>query len=155
MAPGRANLLLDQVEVVEQPFSRRRNPSIGLDCGREHIEGTQEDAFVIGQSSQQPVPNVPHSQLMRAGKELAVSTHLLTAEQLGPWQQVFAPRFVRRCISAQAHPKVCQRFSNGLAVNVQLSNFLSFRHTPLFIPPWAARPWAAWTRRARGGNQRG
>jgi hypothetical protein len=30
--PGCANLLFDQIEIIEQPFTGRRNPAVRLDC---------------------------------------------------------------------------------------------------------------------------
>jgi hypothetical protein len=49
MPPGHAYLFLDQVEVVEEPFSGRRDPAIGRHRRREQIAGFEEDALVCSQ----------------------------------------------------------------------------------------------------------
>ena len=52
VSPGRADLFFDQIEVVEQPFTRWRNPAIRADRLRQQAAGAGEHAFILSQSHQ-------------------------------------------------------------------------------------------------------
>jgi hypothetical protein len=82
VSPCGADLFLDEVKVVEQPFSRRRDAAI-LGGGRgEPPRGVDECMFVGGQPRQQAVRTRARRELVGGGKSLAVLHHLLAAEQL-------------------------------------------------------------------------
>jgi hypothetical protein len=49
---GRANLLFDEIEIVEQPFPGRRDPAVRLDRGRQQVAGLDQDRLVLGQPLQ-------------------------------------------------------------------------------------------------------
>jgi len=79
MSLGRANLFFDQIEVVEQPFPGRRNPTIRHD--RLH----QQARFLSGCLHSRPVApgadqeNIP-AQFVQAARS-AMLLHLIAAEQ--------------------------------------------------------------------------
>ncbi len=58
MPPGGANLLFNQIEVVEQPFPGRRNPAVCLYRLRQQIVDADQDAFILGQSCQKAIRSV-------------------------------------------------------------------------------------------------
>jgi hypothetical protein len=43
-----SNLLFDQIEVVEQPFSGRCNPAVGLNRLHQQIAGFNQETFILG-----------------------------------------------------------------------------------------------------------
>ena len=55
MFPGGADLLLDQVEVVEQPFPSRRNPPVGRNRLGQQVADPKQNVFVLGQPGQELV----------------------------------------------------------------------------------------------------
>ena len=55
MPLGEADLLFDQVDVVEQPFGRRRQMALGLHRGLEHRPGAIQHAPVVEQALQQTI----------------------------------------------------------------------------------------------------
>ena len=89
---GGADLLLDQVEIVEQPFTGRRDRALGLDRRGEQIEGAQQGLLVRRQPRQQEVGDAPAGQRMDPGQRLAVAAHLPAAEQLGAQRRWFVDR---------------------------------------------------------------
>ena len=125
VSPGRADLLFDQVEVVEQPFPGRRNRALRLDRCSEQIEGTDQDAFVLRQPREEPVRNAFQSQTVRARQGLAMALHLLAAEQLRAQRLFVAGETISRCDSPQPHPKARQRPANRLAARLQFRDFIS------------------------------
>src|SRR6185437_8668984 len=52
---GEADLLVDEVEVVEQPFRRRGDAPPGRGCFRQQVAGAQQEHLVGGQPRQQQV----------------------------------------------------------------------------------------------------
>ncbi len=78
---GGADLLFDQVEVIEQPLAGWRDALAG---GRrlQNVAGADEDRFVAGQPREQPVARVSRAQRVRPRKGPAVLLHLVGAEQL-------------------------------------------------------------------------
>ncbi len=68
MPARRADLLLDDVEIVEQPVAGRRDSAIVGDRIGEHGRGLDQDRFVFGQARQQPVRHVFGRFLMRSGQ---------------------------------------------------------------------------------------
>ena len=78
-----ANLLFDQVEIVEQPFPGRRDRLAGGERRLQQLAGRHQDAFVLGQALEQPVAArtqaAPRPQLVRARQGLAMALHLVGA----------------------------------------------------------------------------
>jgi hypothetical protein len=81
--PGRADLFLDQVEVVEQPFARRRDAQPRPDGRRQHVERADQHAFVLVEPVEQSRARPRRAQGVNAGEGPAVLLHLVGAEQLG------------------------------------------------------------------------
>ena len=84
MAAGDADLLFDQVEIVEQPFGRRRDLAAGLDGGGQLGAGCGNDGGIVGQARQQAVGSALIAQHMPGGHILAMRSHLGCTEQFGP-----------------------------------------------------------------------
>ena len=63
---GRADLLFDQVEVVEQPFAGRRDPAVRRDRRGQQVAGFEQDALVLGQPREQLVRRAARRQPVRA-----------------------------------------------------------------------------------------
>ena len=81
--PGRADLLLDQVEVVEQPFPCRDDAAVGRQRLGQKLAGFDQDSFVVGQPREQAIRSPSSRQLVRSGQGPPVLLHLVGAEQLG------------------------------------------------------------------------
>jgi hypothetical protein len=83
---GGADLLFDEVEVVEEPFPGRRDARSGRDGRLQQLAGGHQRAFVLRQAREQPVPAAtrPASrvQLVPACQRLAVALHLVGAVEL-------------------------------------------------------------------------
>ena len=79
-----ADLLLDEVEVVEQPLARRRNRGARLDRCRQQIAGFEQDGLVLRQAREQQIAPAFRSQCMRRRERPAVMLHLIGAEELRP-----------------------------------------------------------------------
>ena len=67
---GRADLLFDQVEVVEQPFRGGRDAAVRRDRRRQQVADFDQDAFVLGQPRQQPVGRAPGASRCAAARFL-------------------------------------------------------------------------------------
>ena len=79
---GGVDLLLEQVEVVEQPIRRRADASAPLvRCG-EQLVGVNEHAFVVRQPREQPAGRAIVCEAMGAGDQARMSLQLLDGEQL-------------------------------------------------------------------------
>jgi hypothetical protein len=89
---GRADLLFDEVEVVEQPFPRRGDTPLGRDRRRQQIADVDQNDFVRGQPPQQVVRRSSQSELVRGRKRLAVLFHLIGTEQLRSQRRLFLRR---------------------------------------------------------------
>src|SRR6185503_9344057 len=55
VALGGADLLFDQMEVVEQPFPGRRDPAARRDGRLQELAGGNQDTFVPGQAREELV----------------------------------------------------------------------------------------------------
>ena len=84
MSFSHANLFFNQVEIIQQPFSCRRNPAIRLDGLCQKVVDSKQNPFVVGQSRQQFVVYIPLTQCMLASQGLAVLLHLVRAEKFRP-----------------------------------------------------------------------
>ena len=83
MPPGSANLLFDEIEIVEQPFPRRDDAAIGRQRLGQQPASFDQDSFVVGESCQQAIGGPARRQLVRGGQEPPVLLHLVVAEQFG------------------------------------------------------------------------
>jgi hypothetical protein len=61
MSPGGAYLLFNQIEVVEEPFTGRRNSAVCLNRLRHQILDANQEAFILSQSFQEPIRSVPRA----------------------------------------------------------------------------------------------
>ena len=97
MPPCGADLLVDQIQIIEQPFAGGSNPVAALDrVGEERTTVTQY-RFVAGQAQQQAVRTLAEKDLVFASEHTSVLFHLIRAEQLGTqWRITFAGTVVDR-----------------------------------------------------------
>ena len=84
VTPGGPDLLLDQVEVVEQPLARRRDPAILLERGRDEGEGRDEDGLVLGEAGEETVVAAVHVDGVPGRHLGCVQRQLLGREELAP-----------------------------------------------------------------------
>ena len=96
MSPGRSNLLLDQIEVIEEPFSGGGDSVFRLDRVRQELAGFDEEVLIVGQPPEQSIVRAFRAQLMGAGKRFAVLLHLLGAEQFRAQRWLVAGKFMRQ-----------------------------------------------------------
>ncbi|MDE1927316.1 MAG: hypothetical protein KGL18_08655 [Burkholderiales bacterium] len=82
MAPGHAHLLLDEVEVVEQPFAGGRDAALLVGAAGELGAGVGQHLLVVAEPAQQPVPRAQRRQLVAGGELPAMLLHLVGGEQL-------------------------------------------------------------------------
>ena len=80
----RANLLFDQIEVVQEPLCGRFNTAIIIGGRCHEIVGRDEDAFVIVEAWQQSVVASPRGQGMRHRNHFGVPFQLLDAVEFRP-----------------------------------------------------------------------
>ena len=100
--PRRANLFLNQIKVVKQPFPGRCYAAIRPDVLCQQGVNVKQNMFISGQALQKAVVVRPGRQLMCARKYLAVLLHLGGTEQLRPQGRFIAEKTMRRVTSAQA-----------------------------------------------------
>ena len=84
VAPCGPDLLLDQVEVVEQPLARRRDPAILLERGCDECEGRDEDGLVLGEAGEETVVAAVHVDGVPGRHLGCVQRELLRREELAP-----------------------------------------------------------------------
>jgi hypothetical protein len=106
MKPGKADLLLDQIEIVEQPLAGRRHAASGFDRFRQQPGCLDQYLFVVGQSRQQAIRAACVRIPMHASEKLAVLFHLVAAEQLRPQRRLARIRQVSRPRPASRFPFV-------------------------------------------------
>ena len=80
---GGADLLFDEIEIIEQPFPGRHHPAALRGRRRQQFAHVDQGAFVLCQPSQEPVRCLPGNQPVRGRERLAVQRHLIGAVQLG------------------------------------------------------------------------
>ena len=84
IAPDLADLVLDDVEIVDQPFGRRRDRIVV--AGRRDdgaIGGQQNPAVVAQPRRQRPAGNGPRRDALGGGKAFGMLLETLDAEELG------------------------------------------------------------------------
>ena len=91
-----ADLLLDQVEVVEQPLAGRRHAAAGRDRLGQLLENPAENFLVGGQARQQLVGSAFRRERMRLRQVPAVLLHLVGAEELRPQGRLLERRVHRQ-----------------------------------------------------------
>ena len=94
--PRGADLLFDQVEVVEQPFGRRRDAALGVGGRRRAAcRASTRTRSLSARRASSRSGSARVAQHVRAREALAVPRHLLRAEQLGAQRRVFDFEIVR------------------------------------------------------------
>ena len=119
--PGRANLLLDEVEVVEEPLGCRCDASVRRDRLGQQVADFDQDAIVLREPRQQPV-RVARRQTVREREVPAVLLHLIGAEQLRPQRRLLADVFRVRTRAAEACSDREQSVEKRLLARVQFTN---------------------------------
>src|SRR6476620_445203 len=105
MSPGRANLLFDQVEVIEEPFPGRGDTAFRPDCSGQKFAGADEEVFVFSQPREKFVFGGFPAQFMRGGERLAMLLHLVGAEQLRTQRSRIGGEFFGGAISTENRPE--------------------------------------------------
>ena len=82
MPTRQPDLLLDQIEIVEQPGLCWHDPLSRCDCGCHHVIGCQQNARIVRQPWQQPIRTRIWINFMLARQRDRVTLQLLDAEQL-------------------------------------------------------------------------
>ena len=124
---GRADLLFDQVEIVEQPFRGGRDAAIGRDRCRQQAANFDQDAFVLGQPCQQLVGRATRRQPVRDREVLAVLLHLIGAEQLRSQRRLFHGVFPGGLGAAEACRDIEQSLKNRSPAHVQFILYLAVK----------------------------
>ncbi len=89
MPGGHPDLVLDQIKIVEQPFTGRRDPSVLLDGFGQQLGRRDQDRVVLCEPGQQLVGDALGRELVRSSERLAVLLHLVGAEQFSTQRQLF------------------------------------------------------------------
>jgi hypothetical protein len=116
MSFGRANLFFDQIEVVEQPFPGRRNPTIRHDRLHQQAAGSGQDAFILGQSRQELIRRISRAQFVQARQGPAMLLHLIAAEQFRSQRWLADGVLFCQTVSAETRPQMGQNPGKGLSV---------------------------------------
>ncbi len=90
MALGRADLLLDQVEIIVQPLACRCQQLIRRYCLGQYAADIEQLSFVLIQAGQKLIRAAAGRQLVRGRQNPAVQFHLVRAEQLRSQRKLFA-----------------------------------------------------------------
>ena len=107
-----ADLLFDQVEIVEQPFARRRDAPIRPHRRGQQIAGVAQHHLVRGEPGKELVRPAAMRQLVRGCQRPPVLLHLLGAEELGAQRRQIVLR-QRRAVTAH---EVAERLSDDRVV---------------------------------------
>jgi hypothetical protein len=62
------DLLFDQVEIIEQPFARRRDAQFRPDRDRQGVAGIDQDLLVLVETPQQTVLRCETAERVRSGQ---------------------------------------------------------------------------------------
>ena len=122
---GRADLLLDQVEIVEQPFRGGRDAAVRRDRRGQQVADFDQDGFVLGQPRQQLV-GAARRQPVRDREALAVLLHLIGAEQLRSQRRFFVGVSRERVGATEARRDLEQSFEDRPLAHIQFGNSLLF-----------------------------
>ena len=80
VAPRGADLLFDQVKIIQQPFRGGRNLASAFHRGRQLVDGGRDQGRIVGQARQQAVAAMVLAHRVAGGHVLAVGGHLHGAE---------------------------------------------------------------------------
>jgi hypothetical protein len=80
VAPGGADLLLDEVEVVQQPLGGRSEALVLLEGGLEPCAGVEEGLLVVGEPREQPIGYARREQGVTRREHGTMPLHALGAE---------------------------------------------------------------------------
>ncbi len=122
MSLGGADLIFDQIKIVEQPFAGRRDPTVLRDGGHEQSADADQDGFILGQASEQAVRRMSGHQGMRIGQALAVLFHLHGTEELRAQRRLVADRRFDRTLTGKPSPELnagCRESPNDPPSNVR------------------------------------
>ncbi len=123
MPPRGADLLFDQVEVIEQPFAGRGDAAALLH--RRHLQagGADQHALVLHQALEQPVAALLARKPVRFRQRAPVPVHLVGAEQLRAQRWLGGGVFLRQALApdacAQPAPQRAQGLAHGLDIRLQ------------------------------------
>lgn len=81
MSPGRADLLFDEIKIIEQPFGGRRDAMLPLDRLQRQAPRPDQDLFIFGEARKQFFRVSRGTQDMRLRERSAIVLQLLRAEQ--------------------------------------------------------------------------
>ncbi len=112
MPLGGADLILDQIEVIEQPFPGRRDPAVLRDRDHEQPADADQDGFIVLEASQQAIRRVSGHQEVRVGEPLAVLFHLYGAEEFGAQRRFVAAIARGQTVSRAPVPPLEQGFAH-------------------------------------------
>ena len=117
VAPGevasrRADLLLDQVEIVEQPFAGRRDRLLRLDRPGQQRAGIGQHGLVLGEAWEQEIATPLRPEHVRGRKRRAVLLHLLGTEELGAKRRFVRDDRSRALVAAQERQPSDEPVSN-------------------------------------------
>ena len=107
-----ADLLADQVEVVEQPLARGYDPAVVFHRPGQQIARRDQHGFVVFEPREQSVSGFGVRQPVECGKRLAVLFHLIGAEQLRAERNLFTGTRAaggRTWRSAESHAHATKR----------------------------------------------
>jgi hypothetical protein len=103
--PRRADLLLNEVEIIEQRLGRRRDAAVVTDGMHDEVVGVEEYLLVLLQSSIERIRAfVRFEDLVPPGEPLTVALELLGAEQLGAQRAARQPRGDSTATCSPPHP---------------------------------------------------
>ncbi len=112
MPLGRADLLFDQIEIVEQPLRSGRNAIIRRDRRGQQVAHFHQDCFVLREPGQQAVGSASRRHPVRGGQALAVLFHPIGAEQLRSQQRFLVGEFSGRVGTTEASRDLEQPFKD-------------------------------------------
>ena len=118
MPSGGADLLFDQVEVIEQPFPGRCNPAVCLDRLGQQVPDAKQDLFVLSQPRQQQIRGASRTQWVRTRQVLAVLFHLIGAEQLRSQRWLVTGVISPKAPSRKARLQAEQRLTDRMTAHV-------------------------------------
>ena len=104
VSPGGADLLGDQVGIVQQPLPGRGDALLGRNRRGQQVAGLDQHSLVGGKARQQPLRHPSRRQPVGGGQAQAVLLHLIGAEQLGPQRRLYGEPLTRATLPAQARP---------------------------------------------------
>ena len=112
MPLGRANLLVDQIKIVEQPFRSRRNAAIGSNRRCQQVTYPHQRDLVLGQPIKQLVGCASRRKPVRQREVPTVLLHLVGAEQLRPQWRLIPGILAKGVCSTKVGRDLEQSFEN-------------------------------------------